>query len=110
MENKQRNLRNCSAFGEPQRGIVITTPQRNAVPETERTELKSTGLKRCPLSLTLKEMVDEGLALLGRQLRILQIPEPVEEENQVRLRVPRKIGEADPKPKGKIRLRRVLEY
>lgn len=78
---------------EPQRGIVIAVKDNPG---------QSDGL-------TLRDLVERNLTgilllLKAQRFNISQLSCPFE------FRIPKKIGEADPKPKGVIKLRRVLEY
>lgn len=78
---------------EPQRGIVITVKDNPG---------QSDGL-------TLRDLVERNLTgilllLKVQRFNISQLSCSFE------FRIPKKIGEADPKPKGVIKLRRVLEY
>lgn len=93
MDRKKKNPKNPPICEELQRGIVITVKDNSG---------QSVGL-------TLRDLVEQKLAgilllLKAQKFNAGQLPCCFE------FRIPKKIGEVDPKPKGKIKLRRVLEY
>ena len=93
MEKKQINDRCFSALEEAQRGITIKV-----------TDFAFSA----PDRLTLRDVVERNLTKILLQLETQKLD--IYQDSFWEFRVPKKIGEADPKPKGKIKLRRVLEY